>query len=106
MNFRLSEKWQPLLFTNINCFRILLDFILRPFRRNFGKDKVFYAAIDDMFGFIPNNIELYKLAFTHKSMSIKNSGYNISNERLEFLGDAVLSTVVAQFLFKKYTTRQ
>ena len=39
----------------------MLDFILRPIRRNFGEDKMFYCAIDDMFGFLPHNIELYKL---------------------------------------------
>ncbi len=49
---------------------------------------------------------MYKLAFTHKSMSTKAMGYTISNERLEYLGDAVLSAVVAQFLFKKFPTRQ
>lgn len=64
------------------------------------------SSIHNIFGFYPRNIELYKLAFTHKSMSIKASGYNISNERLEYLGDAVLSSVVAEFLFKKFPTRQ
>ena len=92
-----------MLFTNINCFRILLDFILRPFRRNFGKDKVFYAAIDDMFGFIPNNIELYKLALIHKSASVVTSdGRQINNERLEYLGDAVIETVTSDYLFIEY----
>jgi ribonuclease-3 len=85
----------------------MFDFILRPIRRRFGRDKEFYAAIDDMFGFMPHNIELYKLALIHKSASVElEDGSHINNERLEFLGDAVLSTVVAQFLFKKFPTRQ
>ena len=79
----------------------MIDFILRPFRRNFGKDKIFYRAIDDMFGFIPNNIELYKLALIHKSASVTlDNGQHINNERLEFLGDAVLELTVSDFLYR------
>lgn len=64
-------------------------------------------SIHNIFGFYPKNIELYKLAFTHKSLSTKTTlGCTISNERLEYLGDAVLSAVVAQFLFKKFPTKQ
>ncbi len=64
----------------------MIDFILRPLRRNFGKDKVFYAAIDDMLGIVPHNIELYKLALIHKSASVTlDDGRQINNERLEFL---------------------
>ena len=48
----------------------MFDFILRPLRRNFGRDKAYYKVVDDMFGFIPNNIELYKLALIHKSASL------------------------------------
>ena len=82
---------------------VLIDFILRPIRRNFGKDKRFYAAVDDMFGFIPNNIELYKLALIHKSASIVlDDGQHINNERLEFLGDAVLECVSSDYLFIEY----
>jgi ribonuclease-3 len=78
----------------------LIDFLLRPWRRNFGEDKMFYRAIDDMFGFIPHNIELYKLALIHKSASITlNNGQHINNERLEFLGDAVIETVTSDYLF-------
>ena len=78
----------------------MIDFLLRPFRRNFGKDKAFYAAIDDMFGFIPHNIELYKLALIHKSASVVlENGQHINNERLEFLGDAVLESVSSDYLF-------
>jgi len=81
----------------------LIDFILRPFRRNFGKDKRFYAAVDDMFGFIPHNIELYKLALIHKSPSVVLAdGQHINNERLEFLGDAVLESVSSDYLFIEF----
>ena len=81
----------------------MLDFLLRPFRRNFGKDKAFYAAIDDMFGFIPHNIELYKLALIHKSASVVlDNGQHINNERLEFLGDAVLESVSSDYLFIEF----
>ena len=80
--------------------------LLTFFRYRNKSDRTLATSIHNIFGFYPKNIELYKLAFTHKSMSIKATGYNISNERLEFLGDAVLSTIVAQFLFKKYPTKQ
>ena len=81
----------------------MLDFILRPIRRNFGEDKMFYCAIDDMFGFLPHNIELYKLALIHKSASIVlENGQHINNERLEFLGDAVIESVSSDYLFIEY----
>ena len=81
----------------------MIDLLLRPFRRNFGKDKAFYAAIDDMFGFIPHNIELYKLALIHKSASVVlDNGQHINNERLEFLGDAVLESVSSDYLFIEF----
>ena len=80
----------------------MIDFILRPIRRNFGRDKLYYRAIDDMFGFIPNNIELYKLALVHKSASIDIGGQLINNERLEFLGDAVIESITSDYLFIEY----
>ena len=81
----------------------MIDFILRPFRRNFGKDKRFYAAIDDMFGFIPNNIELYKVALIHKSASVATEdGRQLNNERLEYLGDAVIESVTSDYLFIEF----
>ena len=56
-----------------------------------------------MFGFIPHNIELYKLALIHKSASIVlEDGQHINNERLEFLGDAVLECVSSDYLFIEY----
>ncbi len=81
----------------------MIDFILRPFRRNFGKDKKYYRAVDDMFGFIAHNIELYKLALIHKSASVVLAdGTHINNERLEFLGDAVLESVSSEYLFIEF----
>lgn len=53
-----------------------------------------------MLGITPDNIELYKLALIHRSASIHlPDGGSINNERLEFLGDAVLETIVSDYLF-------
>jgi len=60
-------------------------------------------AIKNIFGFKPKNIALYKLAFRHKSMAqTESNGFRHSNERLEYLGDAVLGSCVADYLFKKF----
>jgi ribonuclease-3 len=53
-------------------------------------------------GFTPSNIELYRLATIHSSKSREKDGFRESNERLEYLGDAVLGAAVADYLFKKY----
>lgn len=56
-----------------------------------------------MLGFVPGNLSLYRLAFRHKSAAQNvKKGVKNSNERLEFLGDAVLGSVVAEVLFKLY----
>ena len=87
-------------------FITMFDFLLRPIRRRFGQDREFYAAIDDMFGFIPNNIELYKLALIHKSASVElDDGSHINNERLEFLGDAVIESITSDYLFIEFPDR-
>jgi ribonuclease III len=68
-----------------------------PHLRDFSK------VIRNIFGFIPGNIFLYSLAFRHKSAAEeRRDGVRISNERLEFLGDAILDAVVADFLFKRF----
>jgi ribonuclease-3 len=56
----------------------------------------------DVLGFVPGNIVIYKLAFSHKSSQNEKSVLSQNNERLEYLGDAVLGTIVAEYLFKKY----
>ncbi|MDO4758229.1 MAG: ribonuclease III [Rikenellaceae bacterium] len=59
-----------------------------------------------MFGFLPGNIELYKLALIHKSASIQlEDGRSINNERLEYLGDAVIEAVTSDYLFIEYPDR-
>jgi len=56
-----------------------------------------------LLGFVPGNLSLYRLAFRHKSVAQNiKKGVKNSNERLEFLGDAVLGSVVAEVLFKQY----
>ena len=69
-------------------------------------DKALYDYIHNIFGFYPKNIALYRVAFTHKSVAAETVGnYHVSNERMEYLGDAVLSTAVADYLFRTYPTQ-
>jgi ribonuclease-3 len=68
-----------------------------------GDDKKFVASLKNLLGFYPENLSLYKLAFFHKSVAPEvKAGIKASNERLEFLGDAILDAIVAEYLFKKY----
>ncbi|MEO6902103.1 MAG: ribonuclease III [Bacteroidia bacterium] len=66
-------------------------------------DKPLYQSLHNILGFYPTNIELYKLALRHSSAAqpIKK-GIKNSNERLEFLGDSIISTIIAEYLFKKF----
>lgn len=58
--------------------------------------------IKNVFGFRVNNIALYKQAFIHRTAVKSEEQERESNERLEYLGDAVLSAIIAEFLYKKY----
>ncbi len=62
----------------------------------YKKERNFLFFLKNTIGFYPKKLSIYKLAFLHKSASAKN------NERLEFLGDAILSSVVANFLYEKF----
>lgn len=71
------------------------------------KGKEPYLSIYKIVGFYPDNIQLYKQAFLHKSQSIEDDdGKWLNNERLEFLGDAILSAVVADIVYKHFQNKR
>jgi ribonuclease III len=77
----------------------LTRFLLFPFYRK----KKFLYTLTDILGFLPSNIRLYEMAFIHKSASVTLPGGElINNERLEYLGDAILDAIVANYLFRHY----
>ena len=87
--------------------KVALKFYLfAPVRYLFSHDKPLYQAIKNIFGFYPRNIFLYRLAFLHKSAGSGSlRGNRINNERLEFLGDAILDAIIADYLFKTFPTK-
>jgi len=68
----------------------------------FSSDKQFARSVADVVGFTPSNLQIFKQAFSHKSASDPRLHTVTSNERLEYLGDSLLSTIVAEYLFQKY----
>ena len=69
-------------------------------------DRQFASSVRNVLGFSPRNINLYQQAFRHRSAAYEiREGVKSSNERLEYLGDAILGAVVAEFLFKKFPFR-
>lgn len=69
----------------------------------FLPEKSKYRTLKLILGFLPGNIELYEQAFRHKSAAEENSnGIKNSNERLEFLGDAILDAIIADYFFLKF----
>lgn len=75
----------------------------KPIRIYFSPEKKLHESLRNILGFYPVNIHLYKLAFRHSSAAQQiKKGVKDSNERLEFLGDSIIGTVVAEYLFKKF----
>ena len=69
----------------------------------FVKDKELYVFIHRITGYYPRDIKPYQLAMVHRSKPVKMpDGRWANNERLEYLGDAVLDTVVADFLYNTF----
>jgi ribonuclease-3 len=77
--------------------------IRRFYKLYLSPNRKYVKSLKNLLGFVPGNLSLYRLAFRHKSVATNvKKGVKNSNERLEFLGDAVLGSVVAEVLFKLY----
>ncbi len=77
----------------------IIDRIKLPFR----KDKELYLSLYRITGFLPHDIKYYKVALLHRSKSRRNEkGRLVNNERLEFLGDAILDAVVGDIVFRHF----
>ena len=75
---------------------------MQIFGKLFGKKPVkqsFEKQLQNVLGLKPGNLSLYTTALSHRSVK---EGADENNERLEYLGDAILSSIVADYLFKKY----
>jgi ribonuclease-3 len=80
-------------------FTTLKHFLVFPFYRN----RKLALSLVKILGFMPTHMKLYEMAFIHKSASlILPDGTTINNERLEYLGDAILDAIVADYLFRNY----
>lgn len=73
----------------------------------FRKDRESYLCFYRMLGFYPHDIQIYEQALLHKSSSVKSDqGRLMNNERLEFLGDAILDAVVGDIVYRKFEGRR
>lgn len=85
----------------------LITYVARLFQTYTPEEKKLILAIRAIVGKSPRNLKLYSLATLHTSTSDRDEkGFRPSNERLEYLGDAVLGAVVAEYLFKRYPFKE
>lgn len=85
----------------------MITHFINPIKLLICPNKKFYLLISSQLKINPGKIKLYEIAFLHRSASISyNDGSLINNERLEFLGDAILDAVVADYLFKKFPRKK
>ena len=81
----------------------MLNNFIDRIKLSFRKDKELYFSLYEILGFYPHDISYYKLALMHKSIMRRNSkGKPVNNERLEFLGDAVLDAVVGDIVYQHF----
>ena len=79
-----------------------MNFLRRIVKPQNKKDEDFYYELKDLLNFKPINLSHYKKSFTHRSLKLMDyKGNPINYERLEFLGDAILGSVMASYLYKK-----
>ena len=77
----------------------IIDRIRLPFR----KEKELFSSLYGILGFYPRNIDYYKMALMHKSIRKRtDKGKPLNNERLEFLGDAILDAAVGYIVYRHY----
>ena len=77
----------------------IIDRIKLPFR----KDKELFSSLYEILGFYPRDIKYYRQALVHKSIGKRNDkGKPLNNERLEFLGDAILDAIVGDIVYRHY----
>lgn len=77
----------------------IIDRVKLPFR----KEKELYSSLFNIIGLYPHNISYYKLALMHKSVMHRNKkGKPVNNERLEFLGDAILDAAVGDIVYRHF----
>ena len=77
--------------------------VSRLYKLYLSPDRKYIRSLQNLLGFVPGNLRLYRMAFRHRSIAIElKNGTKNSNERLEFLGDAILGSVIAELLFKMY----
>lgn len=81
-----------------------MGIIRRIYNLHFSKDRELARRLQAVLGFVPSDMSLFKMAFYHKSTNVDKptNGRSQNNERLEYLGDAVLGSIVAEYLFTKY----
>lgn len=81
----------------------MLNNIIDRIRLPFRKEKELYSSLNDIIGFYPHDISYYKLALMHKSVMRRNAkGKPVNNERLEFLGDAILDAIVGDIVYQHF----
>ena len=84
----------------------MLSNLLDRIKLHFQKDSELRKALHGMLGFYPRNLEIYRIALAHKSHVYRNrKGRSYNNERLEFLGDAILEAVVSDLVFHRFERR-
>ncbi|AXG68776.1 ribonuclease 3 [Kordia sp. SMS9] len=79
-----------------------MNFVRKILKSRSEVDGDFFVELEDILGFKTKKKKIYKKAFTHRSMNQKDSkGNSVNYERLEFLGDAMLSSVISAYLFNE-----
>lgn len=77
----------------------IIDRIKLPFR----KEKELYLSLYQIIGILPHNLSYYQTALLHKSVAHRNAkGKPVNNERLEFLGDAILDAIVGDIVYEHF----